>query len=40
MDTMWIAMAHILAVFTIEKPIDESGNIIEPSGEYIPGFLM
>ena len=40
MDSVWIAMAYILAVFIIEKPVDEQGNVVEPSGEYSPGLLM
>lgn len=33
-DITWLAIANILAVFTIEKPRDAAGNIIQPSGEY------
>jgi len=39
LDLVWLAMANILAVFSIEKPIDEQGNVVEPSGEYMPGFF-
>jgi len=34
MDVLWITMASILSIFTIEKPADAAGNIIEPSGRY------
>ena len=37
MDAAWIAIAHMLAVFSIEKPLDDSGNAIEPSGKYSSG---
>ncbi|EKM55816.1 uncharacterized protein PHACADRAFT_256701 [Phanerochaete carnosa HHB-10118-sp] len=39
MESMWIAMAHILAVYNIEKPVDDFGRVIEPSGDYTSGFL-
>ncbi|GJE97912.1 cytochrome P450 [Phanerochaete sordida] len=39
MESMWINMAHILAVYDIEKPVDEYGRPIEPSGEYTSGLL-
>ena len=39
-DTIWIAMAHILATFDIEKAIDKDGKEIEPSGEYTAGILV
>ena len=31
LDTVWIAMATILAVFDIEKAVDENGNVITPA---------
>ncbi|KAJ6576403.1 cytochrome P450 [Mycena vulgaris] len=34
MDILWISMASILSVFTIEKSVDANGQIIEPSGQY------
>ena len=40
LDTVWIAIAHILATFDIQKPLDKSGRVIDPSGEYTPGILM
>ena len=39
MDSMWITIAYILATLNIEKPVDDSGRVIEPSGEYTKGFL-
>ena len=38
-DTLWLMYANVLAVFTIKKPVDESGNTIEPAGEYTPGMF-
>ena len=38
-DVLWITMASILATFDIEKPVDQFGTVIEPSGEYSVGFL-
>ncbi|KAJ3746113.1 cytochrome P450 [Lentinula detonsa] len=37
-SSIWIAVASILAVFDITKPIDENGNVIEPTYEYIPSM--
>ncbi|EKM51548.1 uncharacterized protein PHACADRAFT_176971 [Phanerochaete carnosa HHB-10118-sp] len=37
LDVVWLAMANMLAVFSIEKPMDEQGNVIEPTGEYMTG---
>ena len=39
MDSLWIAMAYLLTCFNIEKPVDENGQVIEPSGEYTTGLL-
>ncbi|EKM49140.1 uncharacterized protein PHACADRAFT_265797 [Phanerochaete carnosa HHB-10118-sp] len=39
LDLAWLAAANILAVFSIEKPIDELGNVVEPSGEYTTGLF-
>jgi cytochrome P450 len=39
MDSLWIAMAYLLACYDIEKPTDEDGKAIEPSGEYTTGLL-
>jgi len=39
LDFVWLAMANLVAVFSIEKPVDELGNVIEPSGEYMTGLF-
>jgi len=31
--SLWIAMATLLAVFNISKPVDENGNVVEPDLE-------
>lgn len=38
--TLTIAMAHILATFNINNPLDANGNAVEPSGEYTSGNIM
>lgn len=40
LDVIWLAIANILTAFSIEKPVDESGNIIEPTSEYTSGLVM
>ena len=35
----WISIATMLALFDIVKPVDESGNIIEPSLKYATGAV-
>ena len=39
MDSVWINMAYILATLDIEKPVDDKGSVVEPSGEYTTGLL-
>jgi len=39
LDMLWLTMANILQVYSIEKVVDESGNVIEPSGKYGDGVL-
>ncbi|KIP08000.1 hypothetical protein PHLGIDRAFT_105055 [Phlebiopsis gigantea 11061_1 CR5-6] len=39
LDTIWLAIANVLAAFTIEKPLDEAGNVIEPSGEFVSSLF-
>ena len=34
LDNLWIAMASILAAFSIVKDVDENGNEIIPKVEY------
>nr|BAL05171.1 cytochrome P450 [Phanerodontia chrysosporium] len=36
-DSLWIAVASLAAAFHMEKAVDESGSVIEPSGEYTSG---
>ncbi|KAF8994704.1 cytochrome P450 [Cyathus striatus] len=38
-STVWIALASILAVYDISKPLDENGHVIEPSHEYSSSIL-
>ncbi|KAF8214432.1 cytochrome P450 [Mycena galopus ATCC 62051] len=39
LSSIWITVVSILATFDITKDVDEKGNIIEPSYEYIPGGI-
>ena len=39
-STIWITLAHILAVYNIEKPKDEHGKVIEPSDDIVPAILL
>lgn len=39
MDSLWIAMAYLLACYDIEKPVNKYGEAIEPSGQYTTGLL-
>ena len=39
-DTIWVAMVHILATFDIEKARDKTGKVIEPSGECTFGLVV
>lgn len=39
-DTIFIAVAHMLATFEITKAIDADGNTITPKGEYTTGLIM
>ena len=36
---VWITMAGVLAAFDVEKPRDENGRVIQPSGKYSGGIL-
>ena len=38
-DNVWLLYANVLAAFIIEKPVDGSGNTVEPTGEYTPGMF-
>ncbi|CDO75710.1 hypothetical protein BN946_scf184493.g8 [Trametes cinnabarina] len=37
--SIWIAIASVLSTFTLCKAVDENGNIIEPSGDYLSGLV-
>lgn len=37
--SMFIAIASVLSAFTVSKAVDEEGNVIEPSGEYLSGLV-
>ncbi|KAF8182235.1 cytochrome P450 [Mycena galopus ATCC 62051] len=39
LSSIWITVASLLATFDITKAVDEKGNIIEPSYEYVPGGI-
>ena len=39
LDSMWLTIARVLAVFEINKALDADGNEITPDGEYHRGFL-
>ncbi|EKM55871.1 uncharacterized protein PHACADRAFT_256793 [Phanerochaete carnosa HHB-10118-sp] len=38
-DLIWLGIATILAVFKVERAVDEHRNVIEPKGEFTPRFL-
>jgi len=38
-SAVWIAVASLLATLDIEKAVDENGNVIEPTHEYIPALV-
>ncbi|EKM55881.1 uncharacterized protein PHACADRAFT_256813 [Phanerochaete carnosa HHB-10118-sp] len=38
-DTLFLAIAHILAVFTVERAVDQDGDIIEVKEDFTPQFL-
>ncbi|EKM58562.1 uncharacterized protein PHACADRAFT_253005 [Phanerochaete carnosa HHB-10118-sp] len=40
MESIWIAMVHILAMYDIEKLVDDTGKVVEPSGEYTSGLVV
>ncbi len=37
--SMFIAIASVLSTFTLSKPVDDDGNVVEPSGEYLSGLV-
>lgn len=38
-SSVWIAVASIIATLDITKAIDENGNVIEPSHEYLSALV-
>ena len=38
-DSVWIAVASILATFNLTNALDDQGNVIKPSGEFNAGFI-
>ena len=38
LDVLWLTIANILATFSIEKAVDDDGNVIEPVDEFVSGF--
>lgn len=38
-SAVWIAVASLLATFDIEKAVDENGNVIELTHEYISALV-
>ncbi|KAJ7460150.1 cytochrome P450 [Mycena latifolia] len=38
-SSVWITIVSILATFDIQKAVDDMGNVIEPTGEYISGII-
>ncbi|KAK7017743.1 cytochrome P450 [Favolaschia claudopus] len=39
LSSIWITIASILATYDIVKTVDENGNLIEPTHEYISGAI-
>lgn len=39
-SAVWIALASLLYCFDIKKAVDENGDIIEPTHEYLSGVLV
>ncbi|KAJ6554749.1 cytochrome P450 [Mycena capillaripes] len=39
LSSIWITVVSILATFDITKAVDEKGNVIEPSHEYLSGII-
>ena len=39
LQTLWLAMAHVLATFRIEKPVDKDGNVMEPLEKFSNGVI-
>ena len=39
LDTIWIAIASVLAVYNISKAVDSRGNVITPEVKPNPGVV-
>lgn len=39
-SAVWIALASLLYCFDIKKAVDENGNVIEPTHEYISALVV
>ena len=39
LDSIWITIVRVLALFEIHKAVDDDGKEITPDGEYHRGFL-
>lgn len=39
LSAIWIAIASLIATFDITKAIDENGEVIEPSYEFLSEFV-
>ena len=39
MDSLWIAIAHLISTVNIQKTVDKNGKFVEPSGEFTPGLI-
>lgn len=40
LQVVWLNIANLLATFSFEKRVDDTGRIIEPSGEYTHDLIM
>ncbi|KAJ7453509.1 cytochrome P450 [Mycena latifolia] len=38
-SSVWITIVSILATFDIQKAVDDMGNVIEPTGEYVSALI-
>ena len=38
-DILWLAIAHILTVFKVERPLDDTGHEAAPKAEFTPRFI-
>ncbi|KAK7450603.1 hypothetical protein VKT23_012913 [Stygiomarasmius scandens] len=40
LSSLWISIASVLATFNLDKAIDQDGNYIDPTGEYVPSSIQ